>query len=110
MGLKTYQKVCLALIIVLISFKYAPIIYAKVKPESRVKPGQVWMATLYNVIVFEPVEHEITQSTLRKVISVDGDEVTYVIQNDTTKYIDDIDDFTFNGKGMQCHLVQDINN
>lgn len=109
MELKSYQKVCLALIIVLISFKYAPIIYAKVKPESRVKPGQIWCATLYNVIVVHPYEHEITQTTYRKVIAVDGDEVTYVIQNDTTKYIDDIDDFTFNGKGLQCRLIQDTN-
>jgi hypothetical protein len=110
MELKPYQKVCLALIIVLISFKYAPIIYGKINPGSRVKPGQVWEAKLCNLIVFEPYEHEITQTTLRKVISVDGDEVTYVIQNDTTKYIDDIDDFTFNGKSLQTQCIHDINN
>ena len=109
MELKPYQKVCLAFIIVLISIRYAPIIYAKIRPESTVKPGQVWEARLYNVIVFEPYEHEITQTTLRKVISVDGELVTYVIQNDTTKYIDDINDFTFNGKGLQCRLIQDTN-
>lgn len=110
MELKSYQKVCLALIIVLICFKYAPIIYGKIDPSSRVKPGQVWQATLFNTIVMEPYEHTITQSTYRKVIAVEGNDVIYVIQNDTTKYIDDINSFTFNGNGYQSHLVQDINN
>ena len=110
MQLKTYQKVCLALIIVLISFKYAPIIYGKINPGSRVKPGQVWCATLYNTIDMQPYEHMVTQITYRKVLAVEDGNVIYVIQNDTTKYIDDINSFTFNGSGYQSHVVQESNN
>lgn len=111
MGLERYQKVCLALIIALISYKYLPIIYGKVFPESRVKPGQVWRSTLYGLLVYDECgEYEITQVSLRKVIAVEGDDVIYIIQNDTTKYTEDIDDFTFNGRAMTNFIVQDINN
>lgn len=110
MQLNTYQKVCVALIIVLLSIEYVPIIYANTKSGPKVKPGQIWRATLYNVTVYMPAEYEITWSTYRKVISVDNDQVTYMCQNDTMKYVEDIDAFTFNGVGLQCKLIQDIYN
>lgn len=99
--MKPFQKAILTIIIVIGMTELSPKVLKFFNSSNKVKVGDIWVCRL-PLLVFENNSEvgEFTQTTFRKVIDIDGGQITYVISGDTTKYIMDVDEFTFNGKGM----------
>lgn len=105
--MKGYQKAMLVIICVIGLSEFGPSIYKRLTVSSKVKVGDVWVCRI-PLLIFQNnrLVGEHTQTTYRKVVRVEDDIVTYVISNDTTLYTDNIDSFTFNGKGMMTQKIE----
>lgn len=99
--MKQVQKAILTIIAVIGISEFSPKIINLFERNKKVKVGDVWECRM-PVMVFENNNEvgSVLQKTTRKVIAVDGDEITYVIPEDSTRYKMDIEEFTFNGAGM----------
>lgn len=108
MALKTYEKVCLALILLIIVFRYAPDLYHKITNDNSVKVGQIWQANM-PVLIFQnnALQREVMQITQRKVVSVENGIVKYVIKDDSIIYEMPVNEFTFNGNGLKSAKISD---
>lgn len=108
--MKPYQVAILTIIAVIGLSELSSSAYDYIKSNSRVKVGQIWMSRMSVMDFRNNVEIGTKmQTSYRKVVKIDGDEITYVCQNDTTHYVDDIDSFTFNGPGYTSQKVNDSN-
>ena len=99
--MKPFQKAILTIITVIGISEFTPKVINLFNKNKKVIVGDVWECMMH-VMIFEN-NNEVgstLQKTTRKVIAVDGDEITYVIPEDSTRYKMDIDEFTFNGAGM----------
>jgi hypothetical protein len=103
----SFQKAILTIIIVIGISELGPKIINRFFGNNKVKVGEIWSCRLPVTVFRNNFDTgEVMQISLRKVIKVDGDEITYVIANDTTKYVMNVDEFTFNGKGMTTQKVE----
>jgi hypothetical protein len=105
--MKPYHKAILVIICVIGLNEFGPSLYRLFTVSDKVKIGEIWMCRMPVMIMEDNrLVGEYTQTSMRKVIKVEDNIVTYVISNDTTHYKDNIKSFTFNGKGMITQKVE----
>ncbi len=108
--MKPYQAAILTVIAVIGLNELSSSAYNYYKENSKVKVGEVWQSRMSVLTFTNNIETgTAVQVSLRKVVKVDGDEITYTCQNDTTHYVEDIDTFTFNGPGCSSSKISEIN-
>lgn len=104
--MKPYQVAILTIIIVIGISELSVPFYRWIMKDDRVQVGDVWQARM-TVMNFRDNEETGTswQMSYRKVVKVEDGMVTYVCQDDTTHYVEDIKTFTFNGAGYSSQRI-----